>query len=385
MMSRIFLLGSIALALAGGPTAVAAQGLDPALLEARRQKSNPALSLLTYRHIDELFDTRAVPQGSKTWVLPKSNLTLADDAPVEIGGKATTLDAAMRDLRMNAILVMRDGKIIKEVHRNGGDERTRYIGYSMSKSWISMLFGIAQSQGKIGGVDDPVTKYLPELKGTAYDKVTLRNLLTMRAGTSWREDYSPGSALDKLRDASTNAETAYYEDIAKDLTSVAAPGSTFNYSTVETELVGKILAKVTGKSVSAYMAETIWRPAGMEAPGYWMLQGPSGRQHEWYGAGFAATMRDFARLGQLMLDDGRANGRQIVPKAWVDASTRSDSDKRYFYFWWGVQGVDGFEANGFGSQHVYVDRKTRTVMVVVSYGGPPGSADLFRSVLKQLG
>lgn len=380
---QVFLGAGAALVLTAGASAAAAQTLDPALVEVRRQKSNPSFSLLAYRHMDEMFDSRTVTPGAKTWKLAKSPLTLADDAPVDVRGKRTTFSQALSDLRINAVLVMKDGKIVKELHRNGGDPTDRYAGFSMSKSWISMLIGIAISQGKIGGVDDPVVKYLPELKGTAYDKVTLRHLLTMRAGTSWEENYAAGTFLDKVRDGSTNIETMFYEDAAKDMKSVAEPGSKFNYSTLETELAGVLLARATGKTVADYMTEVLWKPAGMEAPGYWMLQGPRGRQHEWYGAGFGATVRDFGRLGQLMLDGGKAGGRQIVPAAWVEESTRSKTGDRYFYFWWPINGVDGFAANGVGSQHVYVDRATRTIMVIAAYGGPDPT-DLFKSVVKQL-
>lgn len=368
------------------PAAMAAEPLDPAIVEARRQKSNPSFSLLSFRHLDELFDTRAVTPGPTVWRLPASPLRLPDESAVTVQGKPTTLAAAMRDLRINALLVMRDGRIVREIHRNGGDETTRYIGYSMSKSWVSMMFGIALGQGRLGSLDQPVTERLPELRGTAYEGVTLRNLLTMRAGTSWVESYAPGSVLDKVRDDSTNTETAFYEDVATTLTRARPPGSTFNYSTLDTELAGKVLVQATGKTVSDYMTETLWRPAGMEYPGYWIMQGPRGRQHEWYGAGFAATLRDYGRLGQLMLDGGAADGRRVIPRAWVEESTRSATgDNTYFYFWWGIAGVDGFAANGVGSQHVYVDRATRTVVVIASYGGPPGSEDLFRSIVERLG
>ncbi|WP_327692513.1 serine hydrolase domain-containing protein [Streptomyces sp. NBC_00459] len=357
-----------------------------ALLEARRQKSNPSFSLLTYRHMDELFATAPVQTGHWTHTLQRSPLRLPPDLQVRIGDRTAGLEDTLEDLRVNAMLVMRDGKLVSEIHRNGGSEQTRYIGFSMSKSWISILFGIIQSQGHIGSSDTPVVHYLPELRGTAYDNVTLKNLLTMRAGTSWIEDYAPGSALDAVRDGSTNAETMFYEDYAKELKAVAPPGTKFNYSTLDTELVGKILARVTGKSIAELMTELIWQPAGMESPGYWVMQGPHGRQHEWYGAGYAATMRDFGRLGQLMLDGGSVRGRQVVPRAWVEESTTTPlPDKTYFYFWWGLPGIDGFAANGFGGQHVYVDRKTRTVMVIACYGGPPGTQDLFKQVIAALG
>ncbi|MBO1077138.1 serine hydrolase domain-containing protein [Roseomonas marmotae] len=371
-----------------GPAAGSAWGQapDPALIEARRQRSNPSVALLMYRHLDELLNTRPVAPGEGSWRLERSNLALPDDAPVTIGGKTTTFASALQELRVNAVLVLRDGRLVREVHRNGGTEESRYIGFSMSKSWMSVLIGIAIQQGHIGGVDDRVVKYLPELAGSGYDNVTLRDLLTMRAGTSWVEDYSPGTELDRVRDASANTETAYYEDIAGSLRAVEPPGSRFNYSTLDTELAGVILARATGRSVAEYMSEVLWKPAGMEAPGYWLMQGPTGRQHEWYGVGFGARLRDYARLGQMMLDGGVANGKQIVSKDWVEASTRSE-DGRYFYFWWGIPGVDGFSANGIGGQRVFVDRATRTVMVLASYAAVTGEArgaDLFKSVISAL-
>lgn len=398
-VSRRAALGMVGAVAIAGPlqatdsaSAVSPQAADspspvpPALLEARREKSNPSLSLLTYRHMDELFATAPVPAGGWTRTLRRSPLRLPDDLQVRIGDRTAGLADTLEDLRINAMLVMRDGKLVREIHRNGGSEQSRYIGFSMSKSWISILFGIIQSQGHIGSIDTPVVHYLPELRGTAYDKVTLRNLLTMRAGTSWIEDYAPGSALDAVRDGSTNAETMFYEDYAKELKAVAPPGTRFNYSTLDTELVGKVLARVTGKSIAQLMTELIWQPAGMESSGYWVMQGPHGRQHEWYGAGFAATMRDFGRLGQLMLDGGSVRGRQVVPRAWVEESTTTPlKDKTYFYFWWGLPGIDGFAANGFGGQHVYVDRKTRTIMVIASYGGSSGTQELFEQVIAALG
>ena len=383
--SRFASIGCLALPLMLSSVPALAQTLDPALIEARRQRTNDTFSLLTYRHLDELFDTKVVETGPDTWALPQSDLRLADDAPVQIQGDATTFAAALQSLRINAILIMRDGKVVKEVHRNGGNERSRYIGFSLSKSWISMLFGIVLERGKIGSIDDPVIRYLPQLKGTAYDKVTLRHLLTMRAGTSWVENYAPGSVLDGVRDGSTNTETMYYEDYASQLKVATEPGTKFNYSTLDTELAGLVLVAATGKSMAQLMTEELWRPAGMEAPGYWIMQGPRGRQHEWYGAGFTASLRDYARLGQIMLDGGKGNGRQIVPKAWVEQSTRTDlPEKNYFYFWWSIPGVDGFAANGVGGQRVYVDRESRTVVAIASYGGPATHVDLFKSIVKSL-
>jgi CubicO group peptidase (beta-lactamase class C family) len=379
------LAGLLAASLAG---VAHAQGPDPALVEARRQRSSPSLNLLTFRHLDELFQTRAVEPGDRTWHFEPSGLTLPDEAQVRIGGRTATLAEAMQELRINALLVLRDGRLVRELHRNGGSEESRYIGFSMSKSWMSMLIGIALEQGRIRSLEDKVVAYLPELAGTAYDEVTLRNLLTMRAGTSWKEDYSPGTELDRVRDGSTNTEDIHYEDFARTMRLVRPPGTTFNYSTLDTELAGVILARATGRSVADYMSEMLWKPIGMEAPGYWLMQGPGGRQHEWYGAGFGARLRDYGRLGQMMLDGGAVNGRQIVPRHWVEESTQPVSPgDNYYYFWWAIPGVDGFAARGVGGQSVMVDRASRTVMVIASYAAPVGetrATDLFRSVVDGL-
>ncbi len=298
------------------------------------------------------------------------------------------LAKSLQDLRINAMLVLRDGKIVKEVYRNGGSETTRYIGMSMSKSSISVLTGIAIQQGKIGGVNDKVTKYLPELKGSAYDGVTLKNLLTMRAGTSWVEDYSRQAALYKVRDTSINIETAYFEDPAKTLTRVIQPGAKFNYASIETELMGRILERATGRDLAGYMSDVFWKPAGMESPAYWIVQGPTGKQHEWACCGIGARLRDYGRICQMMLDGGVANGNQVVPKAWVEESTRTNyPEKDYYYFWWGAPGIDGFIARGVGGQRIYVDRPSRTVMVITSYVANEGRSldeNLFKSVLSLL-
>ena len=344
--------------------------VDPDILEARRQKSYGGLTFLTYRHLDELFDARVVPAGPKPRPFQRSHLSLPDTVGfVDAKGERIELPQFMAAARVNAILVLKDGKLVREIYRNGGGPSSRYAAFSVSKSVLSILTGIALEDGAITSIDDLVTKYVPELRGTAYEGVTLRQLLRMRSGTSWTEDYAPGSELDLHRDLSVNAEKAFYEDYARKVTRRTEPGTVFNYSSLDSEILGTVLAKAVGRPLSEYLAERVWKPAGMEAPAAWVLQGPTGRQHEWYAAGFTATLRDFGRLGQLMLDGGMAGRRAIVPRTWVDASTRPENgDTGYFYQWWGVGDMDGFGARGTYGQRIYVDRPSRTVVVMTGYG-----------------
>lgn len=383
------LAATLVVSAASAPMVARAAGPDAALIEARRQKSNPALNMLTYRHFDELFATRTVAAGGLSTPLPKSPLSLPDDRILRIGDASTSLDDFLAQERINALLVLKDGRVVREIYRNGGAADDRFIAFSMSKSVISMLFGIALADGSIGSIEDPVIKYLPDLRGTAYDSVTLKHLLTMRTGTSWNEDYAPGSELDRHRDLSQNTEQVYYEDYAAQVKSIAPPGSRFNYATLDTELLGSVLARATGRTIADFMTERLWKPAGMEASAYWAMQGPTGRQHEFYGAGLAATLRDFGRIGQMMLDEGAVDGRQVVPKSWAIQSTGSAvPGSTYFYQWWAIPGMNAFAARGVYGQSIMIDRPSRTVMVILSYrdgaGGGRNATPFFKAVIAQL-
>jgi CubicO group peptidase (beta-lactamase class C family) len=356
--------------------ASAAAAADPTLVEARRNKSDPNLAMLTYQHLDDLFDTQTVKAGARPSRLSRSATSL-DAFTYTFEDKTYQWSDFFERTRANAVLVLKDGKVVSEVYRNGSDASTRFIVYSMSKSVVSMLTGIAIADGLIG-LDDAVTTHIPELKGSSYDGVTIRHLLEMRSGVKWSEAYAPGSELDKVRDASLNQATAYYEDYAFKAERAADPGAKFNYSTLETGVLGWALERAIKRPVPEYMSEKLWKPAGMESDGYWVLEGPEGKQRPWFGAGFNATLRDFGRLGQLMLDGGKANGRQIIPAAWVKESS-TDSDKSgYMYLWWPLRGGEGFSARGTYGQAMYVQPASRTVMVVMSYWPGAGSQQMNR-------
>lgn len=358
----------IAFSLAGALASETLAEVPASLLAARRAKSDPTLSLLTYQHINKLFETFPVKAGGKVHKLERSPKTL-DNFTYTFGGQTHKWADFFERTKANAAIVLKDGKIVSEVYRNGSDPSTRFIVYSMSKSVMSVLTGLAVEDGLMK-VDDQVVKFIPELKGTAYDGVTIQNLLTMRSGARWTEAYAPGSELDKVRDASTNQATQYYEDYALKTDRAAEPGSKFNYSTLETGVLGWALERAVKGPVPQYMSNRLWKPAGMEFDGYWMAEGPEGKQRPWFGAGYNSTLRDFGRLGQLMLDGGKVEGRQVVPAAWAKLTTTNPDNGNYMYLWWPVEGVNGFSARGTYGQSLFADRDTNTVIVVFSYWPP---------------
>ena len=340
---------------------------SPTLLALRRAKSDPAVNYLTYQHMDQLFGVsrlKAAPRpapitGGPRWASENFRLTT--------GGRTDTFDTFLERHRLNAIVVLHDGKIVKETYRNGSGPATPFIGYSMSKSVIAMLIGIAIQEGRIKTVNDPIVQYLPELKGTGYDGVTVRNLLMMRSGTDWKEIYTPGSELDRHRDVSLNEAKVYYEDYAFKAKSLLPPGTRFNYSTLDTNLAGWLLERAVGMPLATYMASRLWHPMGAEADSYWVNQGVAESQRPFYGAGMAASLRDWARIGQVALEGGRAQGAQLIPAAWMKESTsRLNEQPGYGYFWWTV-GDKGYGALGINGQAIYVQPATRVVIAVAGY------------------
>lgn len=186
----------------------------------------------------------------------------------------------------------------------------QYIGWSMSKSIIGLLVGIALDEGDITSMQDTVVDYAPEFRGTPFAEVSIEQMLRMRAGTSYTEgSLLGGSDLMTLAERSLYTNKARFTDVSPlELIRTSGPGEEFNYSTLTTSVLGRVLEEATGKSVAAYLEEKIWQPAGMASDGYWLTDGPKGEGHIFSGGGVNARARDFARLGLLVADGGSYQG-----------------------------------------------------------------------------
>jgi CubicO group peptidase (beta-lactamase class C family) len=310
------------------------------------------------------------------WTLPHGDHPL--NFAYEWQGATLPAEQILERTYTNALLVMKDGRIVSEIYRNNSDERSRFIGWSMTKSVTSVLIGCALAEGRIDSLDTPITRYLPELKGGGYDGVSIRHVMQMRSGVDYEERYdfeNPGTAASN-HIAALVRNTARFVDVARTLPRIHPPGEFFQYKTIDTAVLGWLVERVAQGSVAAYTARCLWEPLGAESDGFYIMDGPPGIGREFSGAGFNATLRDYARFGQMMLDGGVANGRRIVSADWVRQSTQPNGPEDtarggYGLQWWTMGGSDAYAAIGLQGQYIYVDPATRTVAVKLSYF-PPG-------------
>jgi len=281
----------------------------------------------------------------------------------------------LSEVETTGLMVIRDGRVEFEDYWLGGDATTQTIGWSLSKSFVSALIGIAIDEGAIGSVEDPVSRYAPELAGGGYDGVRLKDVLQMSSGVRWNEDYSDPSS-DIISYARVMDAGGSIDGFAAACVNERPPGTFNRYNTTDTHVLGLVLRRATGRSLVEYLREKLWAPLGMEADGFWMVDGGGA---EMAGVGLNAVLRDFARLGCCYLNEGAWNGAQIVPKAWVKASITPDAPHLqpgprasaalpmgYGYQWWVPDYSGAYSAVGIYNQFVWVDPPTRTVIAKTS-------------------
>jgi CubicO group peptidase (beta-lactamase class C family) len=371
-----WLIALAAFAVAAQVAAQEAAGPSPAVVAMRWQWLNPEINSYTFRDTDKVFESRPVKRSGPVWDLPQGP-ALTPPA-IEFGGETRGYDRFAEDTFTNALLVIRDGRIVFEDYRNKSAAETRFISFSMAKTITAMLVGIALDQGRIGSLDDLATKYVPELAGTGYDGVTLRQIMQMRSGVDYQERYDFGanpSFAGRLHEQAIVLNRMRFADGALETKRANAPGSTFNYSTLDTFVIGWVLERATGMELAPYTERYLWGPLGAEADGFWLADGPPGMGRELAGMGYNATLRDFGRLGQLLLDGGRRGDVQVLPAGWVEQMTRmvptGERMAGYGLFTWQFDDEPGaFAAVGLAGQLIYVHPRTRTVIVKLSHYPP---------------
>ena len=265
-------------------------------------------------------------------------------------------------------LVIQNDSIIYEKYFLGNTESTQHISWSMAKSFVSALFGIAMQEGYIKNIEQKVEEYLPELIGSGYEGVRIKDVLQMSAGVKFNEDYGDfNSDINKWGRAFALGSSQ--NKFASTLIREEEPGTNLHYVSISTHVLGMIIAKATGKSLSNYLEEKLWKPMGMEYNAYWLCDNQG---MEVALGGLNITLRDYAKLGQLYLNKGNWQGVQIIPENWVIASITPDAphlmpDKNklgYGYQWWIPFGDEGeFMASGIYTQKIYINTITKTVIV----------------------
>lgn len=311
-----------------------------------------------FRALDRLpflAKARTVPAGPTVRALPPGKpLAL----PLDI-------DAYMAGQRSAGLVILQGGQVRLERYGLGFDAQGRWTSFSVAKSMTSTLVGAALRDGAIRSMDDKVSDYLPAMKGSAYDDVSIRQLLTMTSGIRWNEDYGdPNADVARFNghqpEPGVDALVSYLRRLPRE----APAGTRWHYSTGETNLVGVLVSAATKRPLAEYLAEKVWAPAGMEQPATWIL---SKTGQEISGCCIQAATRDFARFGLLILDGARcADGRAIVPEGWLAEATSTrtaigEADRGYGYQWWTYD--DGsFAARGIFGQGIFIDPKRRLVI-----------------------
>lgn len=337
---------------------------------------DPGFNSLAFRSMDTLFTTRKVPHSGLPWQLNRADHPL--DFTYSFDGKTYRPQDFLDRTYTNALLIMKNGVIVSEIYRNYTNDRAHFIAWSATKSYIGTLIGIALAESRIKSLDDDISSYLPELKGGGYQGVTIRQVLEMRSGVDYQEryDFSPTnpSLAARNHENALIKNVARFADTARTIRRAHTPGDFFAYKTLDTAVLGWLVERVAGETISAYMTRKIWEPIGAEADGFFIMDGPPGVGREFTGAGFNAVLRDYARFGQMVLNGGEANGHRIVSSAWLKEATTStfpaNGPMGYGYQWWTFANSHAFTALGLQGQYIFVDPSTKTVIVKVSYFPP---------------
>ena len=287
-------------------------------------------------------------------------LPLPQGRPLSIPG----IDEYMAKQRAAGIVILQDGKVRFERYGLDFDATGRWTSFSVAKSFTSTLVGAAIQDGYIKNLDDKVSQYIPGLRGSAYDAVSVRQLLTMSSGVKWNEDYEdPNSDVARFNNAKPEPGMDATVSYMRKLPRAHPPGEVWHYNTGETNLIGVLVSSATKKPLAQYLQEKVWQPAGMESPATWLL-GASG--HEIAGCCIQATTRDYARFGLFVLGGGVAGGKQIVPPDWFAQATIKQKDigepgRGYGYQWWTYD--DGsVAAQGIFGQGIFIDPKRKLVI-----------------------
>jgi CubicO group peptidase (beta-lactamase class C family) len=333
-----------------------------------------------FPHMEDQFAVHTVKRGAHVHPLPAGKPL---SVRVRLGATSDSIDNFMADQKMSGLLVIQKGRVRLEKYALGYGEKGRWTSFSVAKSFTSTLVGAAVKDGYIKSLSDPVTDYIPGLKGSAYEGVSVRQLLTMTSGVKWNEDYTdPKSdvALFSLVQPAPgeDATVAYMKQLPRE----AEPGKTWVYKTGETNLIGVLVTSATHKSLSDYLTEKVWSNYGMEQDAVWMID-PRGQ--EVGGCCLSVSLRDYGRMGVFLLGGAKVKGQSIVPDTWLAEATRKQADigapgHGYGFQWW--TNDDGtYDARGIFGQMIHIDPKRQLVVVINSAW--PKATDPVRNIARQ--
>lgn len=313
----------------------------------------------------------------------KSSKTISLPASFNFNDAVIGTENFLKRTDTSALLILQNGRIQFEKYWLTGGENVQWMSMSVAKSFISALVGIAIRDGHINNIEEAISDYVPELKNSPYNNVRIKDVLQMSSGASWNEDYSdPESDINRW--AKIFALGGSFDEFIQTLSYDFKPGTRNHYNSMDTQALGMLVDRATGKTITNYMTEMLWHPMGASNEGYWLLDSEG---MEMAFAGLNITARDYAKFGELYRLDGKLNGQQIVPKSWVKDSITpdgphltpgnnplSDYPLGYGYQWWVPGGDKGeFMAIGVYNQMIYVAPESNMVIVKLSANSSYGT------------
>lgn len=366
------------LALSTSVLAKSADNEEQALIEQLRKRTEAGSASILFwnakerrvgfREMEKIAPTRTIHKGTSVYPLKNKPTNLAT-LSYEFEGKPRTVQDFLNRPETIGLIVIHKDNVLFENYQTGNDASSRWISFSVTKSVTSLLIGAAIKDGYIKSVDEPVVHYLPRLRGTAYEKATIKDVLQMSSGVAWNEDYAdPNSDVAKAGAANGLRLVEYLGNLEVK----AKPGEVWNYNTGETNLAGQILRAAIGNNAANYLTRKIWQPFGMEYDANWMLSAPYG--DETGGCCINATLRDYARLGIFAMKNGvLADGTAILPDDWMkDSTTPAVGYKGYGYLWW-LHGDGTYSARGIFGQNIYIDPENE--LVIAMHNSAPAAVD----------
>jgi CubicO group peptidase (beta-lactamase class C family) len=356
---------------------VARAGPAPLPSPERQAFWTPAEKLVGFRSMARLYGGGVVRHGTSVMPLPKAAHQL--EVRFKVAGTSYDVATFTEHNRVAGLIVLHRGKIVLEHYGLGRSEHDQWVSFSVAKSITSTLLGAAIRDGAIGGLDDPVSRYIPELANSGYAGVSLRQALTMSTGLRWNENYAdPESDWGRTLSLATPGDTRRGVDIVDYMAHVpraSTPGTAFLYNSGNAQILGIVVQRAVHNTLAAYLEEKIWRPLGMEADAYWV----NDRFGRTFGRSlFNATLRDYARFGYFFMHGARINGASILPEGWVADATRSHihtdwDDIGYGYQWW-VNPDGSYRAIGIFGQMIFLDA-TADVVIVTNSAWPEADWD----------
>lgn len=342
----------------------------------------PAKAFSVLSHFDQLFPSRVVSPGTNVRELPPHPASFPG-IEFQGHGKTCDLNDFLATNRVTGLLVLKDGKLILENYELGLRPDMRWASCSIAKSIAGTLLGAALQDGSISSLGDPVSQYVPILGDGPYRDISVGDILSMTSGIAWDETYlNPNSERRELLSIQTKFQPDVTLRFMNTLRKVAEPGTLFNYNTGESYILGAIIEAAIQRPLSDYLSEKIWSKAGMEQDATWWMDSPHGRTISH--GGMTATLRDYGRFGQFVLENGVIGETSIVPQSWFGnaASPHTDvgeSEFGYSHGWWIPPRIDprhigAFQAEGIYGQYIYVHPKERVVIVLLSARSKPSAS-----------